>query len=401
MFLLSSILLCGLLWFSLNGHSATRFDGLEADHYRFLGGRGAAGVGAQTGNSADSLSVSGGQVLSRQEAEAGKKAELARVDAANAEAEKQVELERVDAAKAAAEKQAELKRVAQAKAEAERQAELEWVAAEKAEAERQAELERVAAAKAEAERQAELERVAAAKAEAERQAQLERVAAAKAEAERQVTLRNEAEAKVKALRQAALKREVEARERAELQRAAEAKAEAERQAEQQRVAEAQAEARRLADLQREDERQADLERIENEASDQLVTASNGAGVPIGASAIAALREQEIAQLDSYAEALRFDRARWNINKSAQSALDGFFEVLFLYPDIEVNITVRSQDSRDPSLNLILSQQRAKTIRRYLTGRGLETSQFSVAGAPGPVSDVLENTSVVEISVEEK
>jgi len=377
MFLLSSMLLGALLWFSIKGHSATGFTGLDADNYAFLqrvSGKSPAPIPERT---VDLLPDENSENTTR---DASTNA-LVKADA-GAEVTPLVPDDVVPKEVAPDTSVAEAQKIADAK---------KLLEAQKLEALQKAEAQKKLKAQQELKARLEREAEAKAKLEAEQEAAVtlkaEQLAREKEEAAAKLKAQQDAEAKAKA------EQEAKARRIAVEKRAAEAKAKAE--------AERDAAARAAADAKAAEDARAAEELALAEREQKRSQDSEGVSEPVlSGTSLAALRQQELSQLPAYAKQLTFDRSRWDLNTSGQASLDGLFEALFLYPEIKVSIVVSSQDSGDEGLNQLLSQQRVKTIKRYLNERGLDSSQFELSAQSGPVTQDRSLTSTVEIKIQE-
>jgi len=97
------------------------------------------------------------------------------------------------------------------------------------------------------------------------------------------------------------------------------------------------------------------------------------------SSLEALRIREMGELSLQAGGIGFLPGRWDISSRSQPALDMIFEILFLYSDISVLIEVNVNDSGSERQNLLVSRQRARSIGRYLVGRGINVTRIDVVG----------------------
>ena len=151
-------------------------------------------------------------------------------------------------------------------------------------------------------------------------------------------------------------------------------------AEAQLAAEAKAaeEARIAAEEQAAEEaRAAEAAKLAAEA--QLATDEQVAGIEVEQvpSEYERLRDQELSVLAGLSARLRFENRSQVVSGDVEASLDRLFEPLFLYPEMSVRLFVATNEFRSPEDDVRLSQERGRSIVRYLIDRGLELSRFSL------------------------
>ncbi|WP_300569850.1 OmpA family protein [Flavobacterium sp.] len=78
-------------------------------------------------------------------------------------------------------------------------------------------------------------------------------------------------------------------------------------------------------------------------------------------------------------AIRFDTNKSTLTSTAKTNLDKLVSVFNEYPDTNIQIYGYTDSTGADDYNLKLSQQRAASVRNYLTGKGLANSRFVTTG----------------------
>lgn len=78
-------------------------------------------------------------------------------------------------------------------------------------------------------------------------------------------------------------------------------------------------------------------------------------------------------------AVRFDTNKSTLTSSAKANLDKLIPVFNQYPDTNIQIYGYTDSTGSAEYNLKLSEQRAASVRTYLTGKGINTSRFMTTG----------------------
>ncbi len=90
-----------------------------------------------------------------------------------------------------------------------------------------------------------------------------------------------------------------------------------------------------------------------------------------------LRREELALLATHSEKLQIDPKLDGFESVATSQLFQIFDLLFLYSETPVSVTVNSNDAASTLRNIMLSQQRGDQIVDYLVLSGLNRSRFKI------------------------
>jgi outer membrane protein OmpA-like peptidoglycan-associated protein len=98
--------------------------------------------------------------------------------------------------------------------------------------------------------------------------------------------------------------------------------------------------------------------------------------------------QEVADFRGALEGIQFDVNKDTIKPASRKTLDHAAEVLKKYPDIRVEIGGHTDATGSRDLNLDLSRRRAKSVKRYLVGKGVDDKRVETRGygPDKPVSD---------------
>lgn len=147
--------------------------------------------------------------------------------------------------------------------------------------------------------------------------------------------------------------------------------------------------------------EADTLRQEAAASAQRAAAEEARRVSAAATRLAnaeRIRNEELSVLSGLSAGLRFESESNVVSPEVQRGLDRIFDPLFLYSDLQVSVTVASNEFFDPVDNNQLSLERARSIVTYLTRRGLEEGRFNIQAESG--EGLLFGSHRVTVSVED-
>jgi outer membrane protein OmpA-like peptidoglycan-associated protein len=78
-------------------------------------------------------------------------------------------------------------------------------------------------------------------------------------------------------------------------------------------------------------------------------------------------------------AVRFDTNKSTLTAAAKANLDKLVPVFNQYPDTNIQIYGYTDSTGTPEYNLTLSEQRAASVKAYLSGKGLLASRFVTIG----------------------
>jgi outer membrane protein OmpA-like peptidoglycan-associated protein len=78
-------------------------------------------------------------------------------------------------------------------------------------------------------------------------------------------------------------------------------------------------------------------------------------------------------------AVRFDTNKSTLTAAAKANLDKLVPVFNQYPDTNIQIYGYTDITGSPEYNLTLSEQRAASVKTYLTGKGLSSGRFTTTG----------------------
>ncbi|WP_396178261.1 OmpA family protein [Flavobacterium sp.] len=78
-------------------------------------------------------------------------------------------------------------------------------------------------------------------------------------------------------------------------------------------------------------------------------------------------------------AVRFDTNKSSLTATAKTNLDKLVAVFNQYPDTDIVIYGYTDSTGPADFNLKLSQERAASVRTYLTGKGINGGRFTVQG----------------------
>ncbi len=77
--------------------------------------------------------------------------------------------------------------------------------------------------------------------------------------------------------------------------------------------------------------------------------------------------------------VRFDTNKSSLTTAAKNNLDKLVPVFNQYPDTDIVIYGYTDSTGPAEFNLTLSEQRAASVRSYLTGKGISSNRFTVQG----------------------
>nr|WP_294776216.1 OmpA family protein [uncultured Flavobacterium sp.] len=78
-------------------------------------------------------------------------------------------------------------------------------------------------------------------------------------------------------------------------------------------------------------------------------------------------------------AVRFETNKSTLTPAAKANLDKLVPVFNQYPDTNIQIYGYTDSTGTPEYNLTLSEQRAASVKTYLSGKGLSASRFVTTG----------------------
>jgi outer membrane protein OmpA-like peptidoglycan-associated protein len=91
-------------------------------------------------------------------------------------------------------------------------------------------------------------------------------------------------------------------------------------------------------------------------------------------------------------AVRFDTNKSTLTSTAKANLDKLVPVFNEYPDTDIQIYGYTDSSGADDYNLKLSQQRAASVKSYLSGKGLASTRFNTSGL-GEADPIASNETV--------
>ena len=77
--------------------------------------------------------------------------------------------------------------------------------------------------------------------------------------------------------------------------------------------------------------------------------------------------------------LHFETGKDIIKKISEAPLNEFVPILNKYPEMKVNIEGNTDDVGSDAKNLVLSQQRAEAVKKYLVGKGIAADRLIAIG----------------------
>ena len=90
--------------------------------------------------------------------------------------------------------------------------------------------------------------------------------------------------------------------------------------------------------------------------------------------------------------VRFDTNKSTLTPTAKANLDKLVSVFTEYPDTDIVIYGYTDSTGSADYNLKLSQERAASVKSYLSGKGLKSSRFTTTGL-GVADPIASNESV--------
>ncbi|EKT4519872.1 OmpA family protein [Flavobacterium psychrophilum] len=104
-------------------------------------------------------------------------------------------------------------------------------------------------------------------------------------------------------------------------------------------------------------------------------------------------------------AIRFDTNKSTLTASAKANLDKLVKVFTEYPDTDIQIYGYTDSSGADDYNLKLSEQRAASVKTYLSAKGLASTRFNTSGlgeadpiAPNETADGKSQNRRVEFAI---
>ena len=91
--------------------------------------------------------------------------------------------------------------------------------------------------------------------------------------------------------------------------------------------------------------------------------------------------------------IEFDKDRASITASSSTILDASTSVLMQYPSLRVLIAGHTDNTGGRDKNVLLSQERAESVKAYLVGKGVNPSRIETRGA-GPDEPIDSNTTAI-------
>jgi len=88
---------------------------------------------------------------------------------------------------------------------------------------------------------------------------------------------------------------------------------------------------------------------------------------------------DVKKLNDYSKTILFDTGKASIKKESLETLNAIAEIMKQYPNSKFSIDGHTDSVGSDALNLKLSEDRAATVREYLTTRGLEGSRLESHG----------------------
>ena len=92
-----------------------------------------------------------------------------------------------------------------------------------------------------------------------------------------------------------------------------------------------------------------------------------------------MTQVEKEKVISIAKAIYFETGKDIIKKISEAPLNEFVPILNKYPEMKVNIEGNTDDVGSDAKNLVLSQQRAEAVKKYLVGKGIAADRLIAIG----------------------
>ena len=112
-----------------------------------------------------------------------------------------------------------------------------------------------------------------------------------------------------------------------------------------------------------------------------------------------LRDEDLSVLADLSERLKFQIRSEFVTADLQTSLDRLFNLLFLYPEMSVRLIVSTNEYQNIEDDVRVSEERGRSIVRYLIDRGLDLSRFSLRTVNG--EQLQFGTHRVRVLVEEQ
>lgn len=77
--------------------------------------------------------------------------------------------------------------------------------------------------------------------------------------------------------------------------------------------------------------------------------------------------------------VQFDSGEWGIRPDSEIALKKIIEVMLFFPELKIVVEAHTDDSGSETLNLSLSQKRAKSVKEYLSESGVDPIRITYEG----------------------
>lgn len=90
-------------------------------------------------------------------------------------------------------------------------------------------------------------------------------------------------------------------------------------------------------------------------------------------------EDDVKKLNDYSKTILFDTGKASIKKESLETLDAIADIMKQYTNAKFSIDGHTDSVGSDALNLKLSEERAATVREYLTTRGLDGSRLESHG----------------------
>jgi OOP family OmpA-OmpF porin len=89
------------------------------------------------------------------------------------------------------------------------------------------------------------------------------------------------------------------------------------------------------------------------------------------------------------EGIEFDTGKATIRKKSTEKLDAALKVLTDYPKLKIEISGHTDNVGKDEANLKLSQDRADSVKKYFTDKGIDAARIQTRGA-GPSQPIEDN-----------
>lgn len=95
-----------------------------------------------------------------------------------------------------------------------------------------------------------------------------------------------------------------------------------------------------------------------------------------------LRQTELSVLEGLSTQIRFNSNSVEVNPELERVLDRMFDPLYLYSEIQILVSMATNELAGAATNNLLSRGRAEAMVAYWVIRGLEVDRFSIFIEPG-------------------